>query len=103
MILSKNVNNKKCAPKLVFFNEKKKIQIIFVQVQQTQLKMSDEGEIWKRIVIVVFLKKNKLYLRYTFTISHNFFDVTQYFFLSGFKSFVEISSRRLSRKMDSTV
>ena len=23
MILSKNVNNKKCAPKLVFFNEKK--------------------------------------------------------------------------------
>ena len=22
MILSKNVNNKKCAPKLVFFNEK---------------------------------------------------------------------------------
>ena len=24
MILSKNVNNKKCAPKLVFFNEKKK-------------------------------------------------------------------------------
>ena len=31
VILSKNVNNKKCAPKLVFFNEKKlrKIQIIF--------------------------------------------------------------------------
>ena len=24
LILSKNVNNKKCAPKLVFFNEKKK-------------------------------------------------------------------------------
>ena len=23
MILSKNANNKKCAPKLVFFNEKK--------------------------------------------------------------------------------
>ena len=23
MILSKNVNNKKCAPKFVFFNEKK--------------------------------------------------------------------------------
>ena len=23
MILSKNVNNKKCAPKLVFFNERK--------------------------------------------------------------------------------
>ena len=23
MILSKNVNNKRCAPKLVFFNEKK--------------------------------------------------------------------------------
>ena len=23
LILSKNVNNKKCAPKLVFFNEKK--------------------------------------------------------------------------------
>ena len=23
MIVSKNVNNKKCAPKLVFFNEKK--------------------------------------------------------------------------------
>jgi hypothetical protein len=31
LILSKNVNNKKCAPKLVFFNEKKlkKIQMIF--------------------------------------------------------------------------
>ena len=31
MILSKNVNNKKCAPKLVLFNEKKvgKIQMIF--------------------------------------------------------------------------
>ena len=31
MILSKNVNNKKCAPKLVFFDEKKlkKIQMIF--------------------------------------------------------------------------
>ena len=30
-MLSKNVNNKKCAPKLIFFNEKKlgKIQIIF--------------------------------------------------------------------------
>jgi hypothetical protein len=29
--LSKNVNNKKCAPKLIFFNEKKfrKIRIIF--------------------------------------------------------------------------
>ena len=23
MMLSKNVNNKKCAPKLIFFNEKK--------------------------------------------------------------------------------
>ena len=31
MILSKNVNNKKCAPKLVLFNEKemRKIQMIF--------------------------------------------------------------------------
>ena len=31
LILSKNVNNKKCAPKLVFFNEKKlrKIWMIF--------------------------------------------------------------------------
>ena len=31
LIISKNVNNKKCAPKLVFFNEKKlrKIPIIF--------------------------------------------------------------------------
>ena len=31
MTLSKNVNNKKCAPKLIFFNEKKlrEIQIIF--------------------------------------------------------------------------
>ena len=31
LILSKNVNNKKCAPKLVFFNEKKlrKIRMIF--------------------------------------------------------------------------
>ena len=28
MILSKNVNNKKCAPKLVFFNEKKKLRKI---------------------------------------------------------------------------
>ena len=30
-MLSKNVNNKKCAPTLIFFNEKKlrKIQIIF--------------------------------------------------------------------------
>ena len=65
--------------------------------------MSDEGEFRKRIVIVVFLKKNTLYLRYNFTISHNFFDVTQYFLLSGFKSFVEISSRSLSRRMDSTV
>ena len=65
--------------------------------------MSDEGEIWKRIVIVIFLKKNKLYLRYNFTISLNFFYVTQYFLLSGFKSFVEMSSRRLSRRMDSTV
>ena len=26
--LSKNVNNKKCAPKLVFFNEKKKMRKI---------------------------------------------------------------------------
>ena len=26
MILSKNVNNKKCAPKLVFFNEKKNVK-----------------------------------------------------------------------------
>ena len=25
-MLSKNVNNKKCAPKLIFFNEKKKIE-----------------------------------------------------------------------------
>jgi hypothetical protein len=31
MILSKNVNNKKCAPKWVFFNEKtlRKIRMIF--------------------------------------------------------------------------
>ena len=31
MMLSKNVNNKKCAPKLIFFNEKKmrKIPMIF--------------------------------------------------------------------------
>ena len=31
MMLSKNVNNKKCAPKLIFFNEKKltKIWMIF--------------------------------------------------------------------------
>ena len=31
MMLSKNVNNKKCAPKLVFFNEKKmrKVPMIF--------------------------------------------------------------------------
>ena len=31
LMLSKNVNNKKCAPKLIFFNEKKlrKIRIIF--------------------------------------------------------------------------
>ena len=31
LMLSKNVNNKKCAPELIFFNEKKmrKIRIIF--------------------------------------------------------------------------
>ena len=31
MMLSKNINNKRCAPKLVFFNEKKsrKIRMIF--------------------------------------------------------------------------
>ena len=31
LMLSKNVNNKKCAPKLIFFNEKKlrKIRMIF--------------------------------------------------------------------------
>jgi hypothetical protein len=29
LILSKNVNNKKCAPKLVFFNEKKRFVMIF--------------------------------------------------------------------------
>ena len=31
LMISKNVNNKKCAPKLIFFNEKKlrKIRIIF--------------------------------------------------------------------------
>ena len=27
MMLSKNVNNKKCAPELIFFNEKKMIKI----------------------------------------------------------------------------
>ena len=30
-MLSKNVNNKKCAPKLVFFNEKK-IRMICIKV-----------------------------------------------------------------------
>ena len=29
LILSKNVNNKKCTPKLVFFNEKNKIWMLF--------------------------------------------------------------------------
>ena len=28
-MLSKNVNNKKCAPKLIFFNEKKMSPMIF--------------------------------------------------------------------------
>ena len=32
LILSKNVNNKKCAPKLVFFNEKKMRKILMVTV-----------------------------------------------------------------------
>ena len=29
MMLSRNFNNKKCAPKFEFFNEKKKIRMIF--------------------------------------------------------------------------
>ena len=39
MILSKNVNNKKCAPKLVFFYEKK--------LRKTQMIFDIENSFWK--------------------------------------------------------
>ena len=34
-MLSKNVNNKKCAPKFVFFNEKKNILILYPSLENS--------------------------------------------------------------------
>ena len=39
LMLSKNINNKKCAPKFVFFNEKKKSERFLHKNQHTQRKL----------------------------------------------------------------
>ena len=46
MILSKNVNNKKCATKLVFFNEKKMRKIRIVDIENWLWK-SNFGTFWQ--------------------------------------------------------
>ena len=73
LILSQNVNNKKCAPKLVFFNEKKKRKIQMNFYIENWLWKSNFGTFWK-LTIKPKLKFNNFLWLYWF-LSKNIYNL----------------------------